>query len=212
MNIFGPKLNKAGSLEISINAIVILILAITILGLGLGFIKKQFGSLGEQFESVSAEIKGEIIEKIRTSGELLVFNKVEMDATIGKPDTFYVGIKNTGGDTNCFSTYVRCIRALKGNCDPSQPGTPIAVGGLNPLTNDRPTSENEWFQLFDKVDIAGGDVGVFPSKLQIPGKVSPDTYLLSYEIYKSDQGDCTQAVWPTSTTPYQSKQFYVNVR
>jgi len=211
MRIFGPELRKKGSLELSINAIVILILAITILGLGLGFIKKQFGALGTQFEDVSAEIKGEIIEKIRTSGDLLVFNKVEIAAAIGKPESFYVGVKNTGGEANCFRTYIQCLRALKGSCDPSQPGVPIAVGGVD-LLNSRPSSDNEWFQIFDEVNIKGGDVGVFPVKLQIPGKVSPDTYLLSYEIYKSETGDCGSPVWPTSTTPYQSKQFYINVR
>ena len=77
MKIFGPKLKRKGSLQLSINAIVILILAITILGLGLGFIKKQFGALGAQFEEVSGEIKSEIITKIKQSGDLLVFNKVE---------------------------------------------------------------------------------------------------------------------------------------
>jgi hypothetical protein len=211
MEVFGPKLKRKGSLQLSINAIVILILAITILGLGLGFIKKQFGSLGEQFESVSAEIKGEIIEKIRASGELLVFNKVEIDAAIGKPDTFYVGVKNTGGEPNCFRTYVQCIRALKGSCDPAQPGVPVAVGGID-IMNTQATPDNEWFSLFDEVDIGGGDVGVFPVTLQIPGRVNPDTYLLSYEVFKSDSGDCTSPVWPTATTPYQSKQFYINVR
>lgn len=211
MEIFGPKLKRKGSLQLSINAIVILILAITILGLGLGFIKKQFGSLGEQFGAVSEEIKGEIVQKIRESGELLVFNKETIDAQIGKPVEFFVGIKNTGASDNCFRTYIQCIRALKGNCDPAQPGVPIAVGGID-IMNNQPTSDNVWFQIFQEVDVGGGDVGVFPVKLQIPGKVNPDTYLMRYEVYKSDSGDCTNPVWPTSTTPYQSKQFYINVR
>ena len=210
MKIFGPALKKKGSLEISINAIVILILAITILGLGLGFIKKQFGSLGEQFSSVSEEIKGEIVDKIRQSGELLVFNKNTIDAQIGKPIDFFVGIKNTGAEPNCFRTYVQCIKGLKGSCDPSQQGVPIAVGGID-LLNNQPTQDNRWFELFDEVDVSGGDVGVFPIKLQIPGKVAPDTYLMKFEVYKTDSGDCGNPVWPTSTTPYQAKQFYINV-
>lgn len=211
MRIFGAKLNKKGSLQLSINAIVILILAITILGLGLGFIKKQFGALGSQFEEVSEEIKGEIVQKIRDSGDLLVFNKETVNAQIGKPVEFYIGMKNTGAEPNCFRTFVQCIRALKGNCDPAQPGVPVPVGGID-IMNTEPTPDNAWFSLFDEVDINGGEVGAFPVTLQIPGKVSPDTYLMSYEIYKSDSGDCNNPVWPTSTTPYQSKQFYINVR
>ncbi len=212
MRIFGSKLKRKGSLQLSINAIVILILAITILGLGLGFIKKQFGSLGEQFGAVSEEIKGEIVQKIRESGELLVFNKETVDVQIGKPLTFFVGVKNTGAETSCFRTYVQCIQALKGACDIAMgPGVPIAVGGID-IMNNQPTEENAWFRLFDEVNIQGGTVGAFPVTLQIPGKVSPDTYLMGYEVYKTDSGDCSNPVWPTSTTPYRAKQFYINVR
>jgi hypothetical protein len=210
MKIFGPKLNKTASLQLSINAIVILILAITILGLGLGFIKKQFSSLGEQFEAVSSEIKGEIIEKIRQSGDLLVFNRVEIEATIGKPDTFYVGVKNTGGETTCFRTHIQCKKALQGECDPSQPGVPITVGGIS-FNGDEAFPGSEWFKLFKEVDIDGGDVGVFPLTIQIPGRVNPDTYLMSYEVFKANT-DCEGGDFGTVATPYQSKQFYINVR
>jgi len=210
MKIFGPKMKKTGSLQLSINAIVILILAITILGLGLGFIKKQFTSLSEQFESVNEEIRGEIVEKIRQSGDLLVFTKNTIDAQIGKPIEFFVGVKNTGSETNCFRTYVQCTKALKGSCDPAQEGIPIGVGGITGIGTPTP-SNNKWFELFDEIDIEGGDVGVFPVNLQIPGKVSPDTYLMSYEVYKSESGTCgSNAVW--SNTPYQEKQFYITVR
>lgn len=211
MKIFGPELKKMGSLQLSINAIVILILAITILGLGLGFIKKQFGSLTTQFSEVDEEMRGEIVEKIKQSGDLLVFNKNSIDAQVGKPLSFFVGMKNTGSETNCFRTYIQCIKALKGSCDQAQPGVPIAVGGID-IMNTEPNSDNKWFEIFSEVDVEGGDVGVYPVKLQIPGKVSPDTYLMRYEVYKTDTGDCSNPVWPTSTTPYQDRQFYINVR
>ena len=74
--------NRKAALQLSINAIVVLILAITILGLGLGFIKGQFGALEKQFAGVSSEIKSELINKIRNSGELLVFNQVELEAIL----------------------------------------------------------------------------------------------------------------------------------
>jgi hypothetical protein len=31
-------------------------------------------------------------------------------------------------------------------------------------------------------------------------------------VYKTDSGDCSNPVWPVTPTPYQSKQFYINVR
>ena len=44
-------MNKKGSLELSVNAIVILILAITMLGLGLGFMKGMFGKVSQNVDT-----------------------------------------------------------------------------------------------------------------------------------------------------------------
>ena len=66
-------------------------------------------------------------------------------------------------------------------------------------------------RVFSEVDIEGGDVGVFPITMQIPGNVASDTYLLTLKIFKSDSGDCANAQWPATDTPYQGKQFYVKI-
>ena len=49
-------MHKKASLELSINAIVILVLAITMLGLGLGFTKGMFGQLKSQLVVPPPEI------------------------------------------------------------------------------------------------------------------------------------------------------------
>lgn len=207
-------MNKKAALQLSINAIVILILAITILGLGLGFIKSQFGALTEQFGAVSAEIKSSLIEKIKESGELLVFNRAEIDAKIGKPEEFYIGIKNTasakeGSATICFRLGVKCVRALKP--ENSCPGGEASlVGGVN---NDGMAPEfGTWFSMFDEVDIRPGDVGVYPVKLQIAAAV-PDTYLMEFNVYKAESDtDCASAQFPMDPSDtYQSKQFFIKV-
>lgn len=207
-------MNKKAALQLSINAIVILILAITILGLGLGFIKSQFGALTEQFGAVSAEIKSSLIEKIKESGELLVFNRAEIDAKIGKPEEFYVGIKNTasakeGSATICFRMGVRCVRALKP--DNSCPGGEASlVGGVD--VDGNPPEYGTWFSMFDQVDIRPGDVGVYPVKLQIAA-ASPDTYLMEFNVYKAESDtDCATATWPMEASDtYQTKQFFIKV-
>ena len=215
MKIFGPRLKSRGSLQLSINAIVILILAITILGLGLGFIKKQFGSLGEQFTSVSEEIKGEIVEKIRQSGDLLVFNKQEINVQKGKPEKFFMGIKNTGSDVTCFLTNIECIQSLvAGPCEEGQAsGVRLPVGGRDLITYDR--IDGGWFTLFDQIDIEPGSVGVIPVTLQIPGDVSPDTYLVQLSVYEGDL-DCGNVGQFGGTTvppePHATRQFFINVR
>ena len=56
----GVMMSKKGSLNLSINAIVVLILAITMLGLGLGFMKTMFGKVSEDFLNASVRINADI--------------------------------------------------------------------------------------------------------------------------------------------------------
>ena len=209
-------MNKKAALELSINAIVVLILAITILGLGIGFIRSQFGALGKQFTEVSSEIRSGLIEKIKESGDLLVFNRAELAAGIGKNDVFYIGIKNTGTNPNpdkdslCFRTGIKCIRALNPNneCTPLAPENAV-VGGVV-FTNgaeERPSADYQWFQLFEQADIKNNDVGVFPITIQI-AKAKPDTYAMEIDVYKGSD-DCAAGGGVWETRAYQSKQFFV---
>src|SRR3989338_9638024 len=208
-------MHKKAALELSINAIVVLILAITILGLGIGFIKGQFGGLSEQFTQVRSEIKDQLISKIKDSGDLLVFNRAELEASIGKKDTFYIGIKNTEsnaeGNTVCYTVGIRCIRSLKPAPDNYCAGDHIAndvvVGGVVGDTLGVTYADYTWFQLFDRVDIKNNEVGVYPITVQI-AKAKPDTYAMELLVYKdSANQDCTQS--SGVFTPYQSKQFFV---
>lgn len=209
-------MNKKAALELSINAIVVLILAITILGLGIGFIRSQFGALGKQFTEVSSEIRSQLIEKIKESGDLLVFNRAELEAGIGKKDVFYIGVKNTASNPNsatdptkdsvCYRLAVKCIRALKS--ENTCPGgfNNVVVGGKTFDTQSPTSSETTWFQMFDEVDIKNNDVGVFPITVQI-AKANPDTYAMELQVSKeSSSNDCAGQI---DFTPYQSKQFFV---
>ena len=49
MKLFGQTLRRRGSLQLSINAIVILVMAMVVLGLGLTFIRNLFGGAQENF-------------------------------------------------------------------------------------------------------------------------------------------------------------------
>lgn len=209
-------MNKKAALELSINAIVVLILAITILGLGIGFIRSQFGTLGKQFTDVSQEIQSQLIEKIRESGDLLVFNRAELQASIGKKDVFYIGIKNTASNPNpekdsiCYRVGVKCISSLnpENQCTPLAP-TNAVVGGVifTQGTEERPNPDYRWFQLFEQADIKNNDVGVFPITVQI-AKANPDTYSMELNVYKGSD-DCGAGGGTWETRPYQSKQFFV---
>ena len=204
-------MDKKAALQLSINAIVVLILAITILGLGIGFIRNQFGGLTARFEDVEAEIQDQLITKIRESGDLLVFNRAELEVTQGKKDTFFIGVKNTDsntqGDTVCYRMGVRCIRALQADnrCDLDRYTDDVIVGGQ---IGSRQT-ELSWFALFDEVDINNLDVGVYPVSVQIP-KAKPDTYLMEFVVEKDkSNGICGGG---GEFESFQSKQFFVVLR
>ena len=56
-------MKKKASLNLSINAIVVLILAITMLGLGLTFMRNIFGGAAKEFTKVSGEVEKQMIEQ-----------------------------------------------------------------------------------------------------------------------------------------------------
>ena len=195
MKIFSGKISRAGSLQLSINAIVVLILAITLLGLGLGFIKKQFGTVSAKFDEASQDIETEMINKLKSSGDLLAFDKMRIVTERGKPFNFYVGIKNTdsGGElrkSSCFQLKFYCKQAL------SDPDYPVGEGENNVA--------NGWFSTFETITIDPLDVEVVPVKLQLSSTPS-DTYNMKIELLQNPQ--CSG-----SFEPLTSKQFFLEVK
>ena len=88
-------INKKGSLELSINAIVILILAITMLGLGLAFMKGIFGKATAEFSEVTGTVKKQMIDQMKESGKIVDISspRVEIKAG-GDKKQVYVAFKN----------------------------------------------------------------------------------------------------------------------
>ncbi len=90
-------MNKKGSMELSVNAIVILVIAIVMLGLILGFVKSKFGEIGKGLESQEPDApsasSAEPITVSRTSitanpGDVIslkakVYNADTASATVG---------------------------------------------------------------------------------------------------------------------------------
>lgn len=86
--------NKKASLEISIQAIVIVVLAMTLLGLGLGFIRGMFKNLSGTTEDVSEQTREQILTDIRTGDKKISFPKTELTIAKGEATVLNVGIKN----------------------------------------------------------------------------------------------------------------------
>jgi hypothetical protein len=151
------------------------------------------------------------------SGELLVFNKQSIAVKRGVREVFYMGMRNPGSpsNVNCYNIYFRCVQTLSGNkCDPTGSiANPVGVGGMAPTghgltTGDLPAGE-EWFNVFDTVDIEGGDFVVYPVYLQIADAAS-DTYLVEVDVFQADGACYASPTW--NSVPWQRKQLYVEVR
>ncbi|MCX6710367.1 MAG: hypothetical protein NTV63_05465 [Candidatus Woesearchaeota archaeon] len=87
--------NKKGALEVSINAIIILIFAIAILALGLTFMRNMFRGATKQFGEVSAQVKTDLIENLKSSSDKIAIQPISIDVdTTTKTGEVYYGIRN----------------------------------------------------------------------------------------------------------------------
>ena len=87
-------MKKKGSLNLSIEAIVIVVIAFVVLGLGLGFVRGQFKSITETTTAIQEQIKQQILDDLRTGDKKLSFPATEI--TLGKKESTVtaIGIKN----------------------------------------------------------------------------------------------------------------------
>ena len=92
-------MQKRGSLNLSINAIVVLILAITMLGLGLAFMRNIFGGATEEFQQTTGEIEKQMIEQMKDSNKEISLNRPKIDIKMGDKQQIFIGLKNDQQDT-----------------------------------------------------------------------------------------------------------------
>ncbi len=117
------RINKKGSLDVSIQAIVIVVIALTVLGLGLGFVKSTFKDIGETSKGVQAKIKEQILEDLRVSGKKVsITSQVNLER--GKEALENIGIVNTGLTEKTFGVKIAFIK--KQNPDGTEDQSPEA--------------------------------------------------------------------------------------
>jgi hypothetical protein len=87
---------KKGSLNLSIQAIVIVVLGITLLGLGLGFVQGIFDRLEVQTGDIFSTVEADIKDKLARTNEPLYFPPQKLDLEAGDENVYGIGVKNTG--------------------------------------------------------------------------------------------------------------------
>ena len=87
-------MKKKASLNLSINAIVVLILAITMLGLGLTFMRNIFGGATKEFTKVSGEVEKQMIEQMKESTRTVSLSRPKINIKVGETEQIFLGLKN----------------------------------------------------------------------------------------------------------------------
>ena len=106
--------DKRASLEISIQAIVIVILAMTLLGLGLAFIRGMFGDITKTTSTVSEQIRQQITNDLITNDKKISFPKTQLVMDKGGSDVLTVGIRNKEDAPLCYKILFDSIRDENG--------------------------------------------------------------------------------------------------
>ena len=102
---------KKGSLNLSINAIVVLILAVTMLGLGLMFMQNMMGGAMGELAEVSGTVQEQMIDQIRQSNERLTFRTTNINVDRASNVDNYYGVMNQLEGTTAFEIFFGCDRA-----------------------------------------------------------------------------------------------------
>ena len=166
---FHKKANsKKGSLEISIQAIVIVVLALTLLGLGLTFIRKQFQGLGEVQGEISQQIRDKIREDLISGEKKVAFPQTEVEIEKGSSKVIAVGVKNKKDTVLNFKMRF----------------TPISGPDGNPFSIESP----QWFQYTQGTvtRLGASDDIIKPIRMSIPRGIPAGSYFLTFEIIDDD--------------------------
>jgi hypothetical protein len=166
--------NKKGSLDISIQAIVILVMAMAVLGLGLGFIRGLIGKGQAQFEEAIGSVE---LDNPPTAEDPFTSDfKIKVKST--GENSFKAGVYNDG--TFSATTYVKINM---GSCVPSLPagttGGPLILRSLS-----QTIAEGQYGSFRGIIEGNGMPTGTYVCKITAEGyttaeattKVSPAEY------------------------------------
>lgn len=178
--------NKKASLEISIQAIVIVVLAMTLLGLGLGFIRGMFKSIGSTTEDVTEQVRQKILDDLITGDKKISFPKTDITIDKGGSQVLTVGVRDKKDSPLHYK-----IRF-----------TPISGPDGAPFDVESPP----WFQFAKNqvYTLSAADSEVRNIRLSIPTNVPSGSYFLTFDVVDDDL--------PPPNNIYAQKDFFIVVR
>jgi len=189
LNINIPKevfiMRKKGSMQLGINAIVILIIALAILGLGIGFVTKLFGDSTTRFVQI---IKNADLPFSADSTDQLVLETKSMDLRMKKAAQLRLSVYNDGGveaDTTIFMQGSNLAEEDPiGECLGTE-GTNAEIALISPTQNIN-SGEAGAFSTMLKYE--NGDVGEY---------ICTVTAYLDDNIDETDNIELTESIYVT---------------
>lgn len=181
--------NKKASLEMSIQAIVIVVLAMTLLGLGLGFIRGMFKNISSTTEDVTEQVRQRVLDDLISGDKKVSFPKTEITVDKGGSQLLTVGIRNKKDTPLHYKMRF----------------TPISNPEGVPFSIDSP----RWFQLEDfarqQYTLPAADAEVRNIRLSTPtGDIKSGSYFLTFDVIDDDL--------PPPNNIYAQKDFFIVVR
>ena len=179
--------NKKASLEISIQAIVIVVLAMTLLGLGLGFIRGMFKNITGTTEDVTAQVRQRILNDMLDNDKKISFPNTKLTIDKGDSTVLTVGIRNKK-DTSLH--YKMRFSEISG-----PENQPLPAGSLE-----------SWFQFAQNqvYTLSAAESDVRNIRLSIPTRVPSGSYFLTFDVLDDDL--------PPPSNVYGQKDFFIVVR
>jgi len=167
---------KRGSLQLSINAIVILILAITMLGLGLSFIKGIFGGTVEKLKGIEKQLEEEERKTLLDSIDEITFLASRIEVS-GRSKSIMFAVRNNRGTPNNFlingdlpggtGRTIQCFDAL---------GTEAAEAiRLDPSLIS--------FETYEEREIDGQTTDVLPMSIKVQAGTANTIYSCEMKIF-----------------------------
>ena len=195
--------NKKASLEISIQAIIIIVLAMTLLGLGLGFIRNIFHNLIGTTEDVTEQVKEQILNDLRTGDKKISFPKTEITIEKGGSTILNVGIRNKENSDFGYDIDFTPISFP----DPGNPNV-IKTDG----TDDQKKNIKDWFQTatpsLGHWTLGPSNSDIRSVRVSVPKSATAGSYALTFTVVIKVRG----GTGITGGEIYDQKDFFIVVK
>ena len=183
-------MNKKGSLNLSVNAIVVLILALTMLGIGILFIKTIFGGLIEETAGFTKELSEQQKEEMLGSADEITFKLTDIDMKERKV-TIPVAIRNSRTSARAFviEEGFACTDAVDDRAADAIVANPDLIK----------------FDSFATRTLDGGKSDIIPLTIEIDASAIQTIYSCSFNLKFAEDAEDDVA-----GSIYSSKQFTIN--